>query len=69
MEMTETDRIEQLKKINHAGMSQERIAREIGVSLSTVQKWLAGQFAPSLLAEKSIDAFIYKNLSKIQKKK
>ena len=38
-------------------MSQEDLARAIGVSLATVNRWENGQVAPSRLARARIDSF------------
>ncbi len=46
---------EWIKKIRLGlGWTQERLAREIGVSFSTVNRWERGQSAPSPLAAKNL---------------
>ena len=40
------------------GLTQEDFAAKIGVSVSTVQRWETNKRQPSLLAIKSIQAFI-----------
>lgn len=35
---------------NRKGWSQEQLARQVGVSLNTVQRWEAGKTTPSPLA-------------------
>ena len=47
---------ERIKKIRLSlGWSQERLARELGVSFSTVNRWERGRTSPSPLAEKSLE--------------
>jgi len=47
---------ERIKKIRISlGWSQERLARELGVSFSTVNRWEKGRTAPSPLAVKEIE--------------
>lgn len=41
-------------------MSQEDLARAIGVSLATINRWENGQVAPSRLARAQIDSFCSK---------
>lgn len=36
------------------GLSQELIAKTIGVSLMTVQRWESGKYKPSLMAQNNI---------------
>ena len=46
---------EQLKALRQQhGWSQEDLARELGVSFSTVNRWENGKAKPSRLAQKSI---------------
>ena len=46
-----TDVVEKLKRYRvNKGLSQEQLARQIGVSLYTVQRWEAGKTLPSPLA-------------------
>jgi len=40
--------------------SQERLARELNVSLATVQRWEGGYFKPSQLARKFLDKLLAK---------
>jgi len=48
---------EKIKKIRLSlGWSQERMARELGVSFSTVNRWERGRTSPSPLAAKSLEA-------------
>jgi len=47
---------ERIKKIRLSlGWSQERLARELGVSFSTVNRWERGRTSPSPLAEKGLE--------------
>jgi len=47
---------ERIKKIRLSlGWSQERLARELGVSFSTVNRWERGRTTPSPLAAKSLE--------------
>jgi len=39
------------------GLSQEDLARELGVSFATVNRWENGQVRPSKLAKAQLDAF------------
>jgi DNA-binding transcriptional regulator YiaG len=39
------------------GLSQEDLARELGVSFATVNRWENGQVKPSKLARAQFDAF------------
>ena len=46
---------ERLKTLRHKkSWSQEDLAREIYVSLATVQRWESGKVAPSRLAKKKL---------------
>jgi len=45
---------------NQLELSQEDLAREIGVSFATVNRWENGQTTPSKLAKASINAFCSK---------
>ena len=50
---------EQLKTLRQQpGWSQEDLARELGVSFSTVNRWENGKAKPSRLAQKGILALI-----------
>lgn len=42
---------------NQLAISQEDLAREIGVSFATVNRWENGQSKPSKLAKVQLDAF------------
>lgn len=54
--------IEELRKLKDAkGFSQEKLAREIGVSLQTVNRWLIGKFNPSVHVLDKIDKFLQQN--------
>ena len=55
-------KIDKLSKIKEAtGLSQEKIAREMGVSIQTSHNWLTGKTRPkSELQITSIDRFIGK---------
>jgi DNA-binding XRE family transcriptional regulator len=56
------ERIERLMTIKkNTGMSQENMAREIGVSLHTVNRWFKGKFSPMTHLEYKIDDFIKKH--------
>ncbi|MGA8180865.1 MAG: helix-turn-helix transcriptional regulator [Desulfobacterales bacterium] len=47
-----------LKEIrNQLAISQEDLARELGVSFATVNRWENGQSKPSKLAKAQLDAF------------
>ncbi len=47
---------DRIKKIRLSlGWSQERLARELGVSFSTVNRWERGRTSPSPLAAKSLE--------------
>ena len=57
--------IENLKKImKNLGFSQEKVARELGVSSKTVSRWLKGESEPSELAKYQIKKFIKKHSRK-----
>ena len=61
--MEKTDIVELLRKFKEkSGWSYEKIAREIGVSMLSVQNWISGKFKPSRLAEKEINFFLKKHL-------
>jgi len=56
------NRIEKLKEIMQAkGLTQEQLAREIGVTVRTVVRWLHGDSEPKGLSIIAIDEFISKN--------
>ena len=44
------------------GLSQEDLARELGVSFATVNRWENGQAKPSKLAKAQINAFCAKRV-------
>ena len=50
-----TNQIDKLKKIKK---SQEQIARDIGVSVRTVQRWFKGISEPSKMAQSTIDSYL-----------
>jgi len=53
--------IEKLKEIKESkSLSTEQIARELGVSWITVQRWFGGKSKPSRLAQEKIKDFIRK---------
>lgn len=45
---------------NQLGLSQEDLARELGVSFATVNRWENGQAKPSKLAKAQLDVFCAK---------
>lgn len=47
------DRIKRIRLSR--GWSQERMARELGVSFTTVNRWERGRTSPSPMASKSIE--------------
>ena len=50
-----------LKEIrSQLDLSQEALARELGVSFSTVNRWENGQYKPSRLALSHLDSFCKK---------
>jgi len=53
--MQYSEKIKVLRK--HLNMSQEDLARELGVSFATVNRWESGKSKPSKLAQKAIDLF------------
>jgi putative transcriptional regulator len=46
------DKLKNLRKLK--GWSQEQLARELGVSLNTVQRWETGRNKPSALAREKL---------------
>jgi len=44
------------------GLTQEELARKLGVSWSTVARWEAGQGKPSPLAQKAIEYLLKETL-------
>lgn len=54
-----------VKKIRkQLGLSQEDLARELGVSFATVNRWENGQARPSKLAKAQLNAFCTKMAGK-----
>lgn len=50
---------EKLKKLrSKKGWSQERLARELGVSFQTIHRWETGKCEPSPLAQEKIDRLL-----------
>ena len=50
---------EKLREIRRKkGWSQERLARELGVSFQTIHRWETGKFEPSPLAQEKIDRLL-----------
>ena len=45
------------------GLSQEDLARELGVSFGTINRWENGKVRPSKLAKGHLDAFIEKMIA------
>lgn len=46
---------EEIKALRHRlGWTQERMARELGVSFATVNRWENGKATPSSLAEQAL---------------
>ena len=41
-------------------LSQEDLARELGVSFATINRWENGSYNPSRLAKKSVWRFLWK---------
>lgn len=61
--MKESDIVEMLREFKKkSGWSYEKIAREIGVSMLTVQHWIKGKYKPSRLARKEIEFFLKRHL-------
>lgn len=55
--MVDKDLPEAIKQLRNAlGLSQEKLAAEIGVTTSTVNRWENGRGTPSPLALKQIEA-------------
>lgn len=42
----------------HKGLTQEQLARNIGVSLNTVQRWESGKTTPSPLAMEKLQSLL-----------
>jgi putative transcriptional regulator len=50
------DKIRRCRELK--GWSQEQLARELGISLNTVQRWEAGRNQPSPLALEKLQAIL-----------
>lgn len=56
-----TDYVGKIKTLRkQLGLSQEDLARELGVSFATVNRWENGKTQPSKLAKKQLTLFISK---------
>ena len=65
-----TDYSSLVKKVrSQLGFSQEDLARKLGVSFATVNRWENGQSKPSKLAKAQLDAFCNKMVEKGKLKK
>ena len=65
-----TDYSSLVKKVrSQLGFSQEDLARKLGVSFATVNRWENGQSKPSKLAKAQLDAFCTKMVEKGKLKK
>jgi len=54
--MTEGSTAEDIRNLRELlGMTQEELAREVGVSFSTVSRWETGRGEPSRLAQRQLD--------------
>lgn len=58
-EMNFAQKIKEIRK--QLGLSQEQLAREIGVTFSTVNRWENGKTKPNNLARKVFEQFCKKN--------
>ncbi len=56
--MSNQEKLRAIRK--RKGWSQERLARELGVSFQTIHRWETGKFEPSQLAQEKIDRLIEK---------
>ncbi len=54
--MSNQEKLREIRK--KKGWSQERLARELGVSFQTVHRWETGKFEPSHLAQEKIDKLL-----------
>ena len=53
--------IQQLREAKQARMlSQQRIAQDLGISIATVYRWLAGKHQPSTLAVNMLEKYLKK---------
>ena len=51
----------EIKRLRLAlGLTQERFARELGVTLSTVSRWETGRSQPSALAQRRLEELLQK---------
>lgn len=50
------------------GLSQEELARLLGVSAATVNRWERGHFAPSRLAQEKIEGLLKKAKARPKRK-
>lgn len=49
---------DEIRRLRHnAGLTQERFARELGISFATVNRWENGRSAPSQLAQQRLRQF------------
>ena len=56
---------EMIKQIRqHLGWSQERLARELGLSFSTVSRWERGESSPSPVAQRLLNELVRSVLPK-----
>lgn len=60
------ERIKYLRKVK--GWTQEQLARNLGVSLNTVQRWEMGKTKPSPLAKEKLEAIFQEVLDEDQLK-
>jgi len=56
--MNETEELK--KTLQEKGISQERAARDIGVSIRTLFRWIHGQHQPNELGKKAIRDYLRK---------
>jgi len=56
--MNETEKLKRVLK--EKGISQERAARDIGVSIRTLFRWIHGQHQPNELGKKAILNYLRK---------
>jgi len=61
--MREFDELKLLKEFKaKSGWSYEKIARETGLHMRTIQGWFTGKFKPSPLAKKVLRTFLIEHL-------
>ena len=54
---------EEIRRLRHlAGLTQEKLAQELGVAHATVQRWERGKSKPTQLAQKALRQFFKKQL-------